>query len=198
MSDDKKAADVEDHFGFLCDVGHSPRLGGSRLGIPIRTESPVPGLIAFLKHKQMLIVLDSCEHVRCRCPIGGASAQRCTRCAHSSDQPIVSEICRKLDGIALAIELAASLVDTLDVRGVADRLDDRFRLLTRGRRTALPRHQTLSATLDWSYELLPPALRVILRRLSVFAGWFTSESASAVAGGEAFAASDVIDCIAMI
>jgi hypothetical protein len=63
MSDDKKAADVEDHFGFLCDVGHSPRLGGSRLGIPIRTESPVPGLIAFLKHKQMLIVLDSCEHV---------------------------------------------------------------------------------------------------------------------------------------
>jgi predicted ATPase len=72
-----------------------------------------------------------------------------------ADAPIIADICRRLDGIPLAIELAAGRIDAFGVRGLAERLDDRFRLLTSGRRTALPRHQTLSATLDWSYELLP-------------------------------------------
>ena len=79
-------------------------------------------------------------------------------------------ICRRLDGIPLAIELAAARTAALGVEGLAARLDDRFRLLTGGHRTALPRHQTLRATLDWSYELLPEAERVVLRRLAVFAG----------------------------
>ncbi len=86
---------------------------------------------------------------------------------------IQARICRRLDGIPLAIELAAACVPLVGLQGVADRLDDRFRLLTRGARTALPRQQTLRATLDWSYELLGEEQRIVLQRLSVFAGPFT-------------------------
>jgi predicted ATPase/DNA-binding winged helix-turn-helix (wHTH) protein len=110
--------------------------------------------------------------------------------------PFVAEICRRLDGIALAIELAASRVDTFGVQDLAARLDDRFRLLTRGRRTALPRHQTLSATLDWSYEFLPESERAILRRLAVLAGSFKLETACAVATGTKIADLEIVDCIA--
>src|SRR5262249_18364306 len=98
--------------------------------------------------------------------------------------------------IALAIELAAGRVDAFGVRGLAARLNDRFRLFTSGRRTALARHQTLGATLDWSHELLPDAERMLLRRLAVFVGDFTPESARAVASGAGIAASEVFDCIA--
>src|SRR5205823_4381964 len=80
--------------------------------------------------------------------------------------PAAIAICRRLDGIALAIELAAARAAALGVEGIASHLDDRFHLLSSGRRTALPRHQTLRATLDWSYELLSEAERVVLRRLS--------------------------------
>jgi len=107
----------------------------------------------------------------------------------------VAAICRRLDGIPLAIELAAARAAALGIEGLAARLDDRFRLLTGGHRTALPRHQTLRATLDWSYELLPATERVILCRLSVFSGGFTLESASAVVSGGGIAESDVIDCV---
>ena len=92
----------------------------------------------------------------------------------------MAAICRRLDGIPLALELAAARVAAFGIEELAARLDDRFQLLTGGRRTALARHQTLRATLDWSFELLPEAERVILRRLAVFAGWFTLEAASAV------------------
>jgi predicted ATPase/DNA-binding winged helix-turn-helix (wHTH) protein len=102
-----------------------------------------------------------------------------------------AEICRHLDGIPLAIELAAARVASFGVEGVVARLDDRFKLLTGGNRTALPRHQTMRATLDWSYELLSDYEQLILRRLAVFAGSFTLESASAVARG---AAPAVVDC----
>jgi predicted ATPase/DNA-binding winged helix-turn-helix (wHTH) protein len=105
-------------------------------------------------------------------------------------------ICRRLDGIPLAIELAAARGVALGVEELAARLDDRFRLLTGGRRTALPRHQTLQATLDWSYELLPEIERVVLRRLAVFAGSFSLAAASAVAASAEIAASDVIERIA--
>ncbi len=113
-----------------------------------------------------------------------------------ADAPIVADICSKLDGIALAIELAAARVDTFGVRGVAAHLDDRFQLLTRGRRTALPRHRTLRATLDWSYQLLPEPERVVLRRLAIFAGGFTEEAASAVAASAEIAASEVVESLA--
>ncbi len=105
-------------------------------------------------------------------------------------------ICRRLDGIPLAIELAAARAAALGIEGLAARLDDRFRLLAGGRRTAMPRHQTLRATLDWSYELLIEPERVVLRRLAVFAGSFALQAASAVAADDAIAASDVIDCVA--
>jgi len=112
------------------------------------------------------------------------------------DAPIVAEICRKLDGIALAIELAASRVDAFGLRELATLLNDRFRLLMRGRRTALRRHQTLSAALDWSYEFLQECERTILRRLAVFDSYFTLESAIAVAGDSKIAALDVINALA--
>jgi predicted ATPase/DNA-binding winged helix-turn-helix (wHTH) protein len=105
----------------------------------------------------------------------------------------VAAICRRLDGIPLAIELAAARASALGLDQVAARLDDRFRLLTGGRRTALPRHQTLRATLDWSYELLPEPERVLLRRLAVFAGAFSLEAASAVVASADVTPAEVVD-----
>jgi DNA-binding winged helix-turn-helix (wHTH) protein len=92
----------------------------------------------------------------------------------------IAAICRRLDGMPLAIELAAARTASLGLEGLASRLDDRFMLLTGGRRTALPRQQTLRATLDWSYELLSEPERAVLRRLAVFPGAFTLEAASRV------------------
>ena len=99
-----------------------------------------------------------------------------------AEAPIVAEICRRLDGIALALELAASCVGVHGIQGTATLLDKHFRLSWHGRRTALPRHQTLSATLDWSYNLLSGTEQLILRRLAVFVGGFTLEAALKVAG----------------
>jgi predicted ATPase/DNA-binding winged helix-turn-helix (wHTH) protein len=107
----------------------------------------------------------------------------------------IAEICRRLDGIPLAIEFAAARAATLGVENVAARLDDLFRLLTGGRRTALPRHRTLRATLDWSYELLSEAERAVLRRVAVLPGSFMLEAACAVAADGVIAASDVTDSI---
>jgi predicted ATPase/DNA-binding winged helix-turn-helix (wHTH) protein len=98
-----------------------------------------------------------------------------------ADAPIVARICCRLDGIALAIELAASRVGSHGIRGTAELLDNRFKLLWHGRRTALPRHQTLNAMLDWSYNLLSEHERVVLCRLSVFVGDFTLQAACSVA-----------------
>jgi predicted ATPase/class 3 adenylate cyclase len=107
----------------------------------------------------------------------------------------IANICRRLDGIPLAIELAASRVRVLSVDQIRHRLDDRFRLLTGGSRTALPRHQTLQAALDWSYDLLDEAERAVLRRLSVFTGGFSLESAEAIASGGGVRAEDVLDLL---
>jgi predicted ATPase/DNA-binding winged helix-turn-helix (wHTH) protein len=99
-----------------------------------------------------------------------------------TDAPYVAEICRRLDGIALAIELAAGRLAGLGVQGLANSLEDCFSILTHGRRTAVPRHQTLRATLDWSYQLLSPEDQAALRCLSVFNGSFTLEDAAFVMG----------------
>ena len=96
------------------------------------------------------------------------------------DGDLLADVCRRLDGIPLAIELAAARVATFGLQGLAARLDDRFSLLTRGRRMALPRHQTLRATLDWSYDLLSQADQIILRRLAIFAGSFSEDAVCAV------------------
>ncbi|HEY6631741.1 MAG TPA: AAA family ATPase, partial [Rhizobiaceae bacterium] len=95
--------------------------------------------------------------------------------------PVIASICRQLDGIPLAIEFAAARAATLGIQQVAGRLDDRFALLTGGRRTALPRHQTLRAALDWSYDLLPETERRLLRLLAIFPAGFTLEAATTVA-----------------
>ena len=110
--------------------------------------------------------------------------------------PAAAAICRHLDGIPLAIELAAARIAAFGVDGVASRLDDRFRLLTGGSRTALPRQQTLRATLDWSHDLLSEPERVLLRRLSVLAGSFTLHAAAAIAAGPGLGAGDVAESVA--
>jgi predicted ATPase len=97
------------------------------------------------------------------------------------DDPVAcAELCRRLDGLPLAIELAAARLRGMSPRGLADRLDDRFRLLTGGSRTLLPRQQTLRAVVDWSWDLLDPAERTLLRRLAVFRGGWTLEAAEAI------------------
>jgi predicted ATPase/DNA-binding winged helix-turn-helix (wHTH) protein len=108
--------------------------------------------------------------------------------------PEIAAICRTLDGIPLAIEFAAARAATPGLQQVASRLDDRFKLLTAGRRTALPRHQTLRAVLDWSYRLLPEAEQRLLRHLAVFSAGFTLEAAVAVV--DAGAASIVVEGLA--
>jgi predicted ATPase/DNA-binding winged helix-turn-helix (wHTH) protein len=114
---------------------------------------------------------------------------------HRRSVAMIAAICRRLDGIPLAIELAATRAAVLGVEEVATHLDDRFHVLTSGRRT-VPRHQTLRATLDWSYELLGEPERVILRRLAVFAGVFRLEAASAVIASSEIAPAEVVDGIA--
>jgi predicted ATPase/DNA-binding winged helix-turn-helix (wHTH) protein len=116
--------------------------------------------------------------------------------ADAASLSTIAAICRRLDGIPLAIEFAAARAATLGLSQVAKLLDDRFRLLTGGRRTALPRHQTLRAALDWSYELLSPVEAALLRRLAVFAGDFSFDAAIAVAGNAL--APSVVDDIASL
>jgi predicted ATPase/DNA-binding winged helix-turn-helix (wHTH) protein len=114
------------------------------------------------------------------------------------DAPIVGGICRRLDGVPLAIELAASRVGCVGIRGAAELLDNRFSLLWRGRRTAQPRHETLSAMLDWSYNLLSERERVVLCRLSVFVGEFTLQAAGSVASETEVDKAHAVDAIASL
>lgn len=111
------------------------------------------------------------------------------------DVRIAGNICRKLGGIALAIELAAGRVEAFGLQEIARLLDSEFALRWPGRRTAPPRHQTLRATLDWSYNLLSEVERTVLRRLSVFVTGFTLEAAQQVAGGPGVGAKEVFDAV---
>jgi predicted ATPase/DNA-binding XRE family transcriptional regulator len=201
-------------------------------------------LLAYLKRKRLLLILDNCEHVieearhvvaailhgcndvhilatsRESLTTAGEQAYRMsslavpsksellsteemsqygavqlfTDRATSADNrftlsvesaPHVAEICRRLDGIPLAIELAATRVRALSPKQLAQKLDERFRVLTAGNRSALPRHQTMRALIDWSYDLLSDDERRLFRKLSIFAGGFTLETASAVWSDEA-------------
>jgi predicted ATPase/transcriptional regulator with XRE-family HTH domain len=118
----------------------------------------------------------------------------------NDNAPAVAEVCHQLDGIPLALELAAARVKALRVEQIAARLAERdqFRLLTTGSRTALPRHQTLDALIDWSYNLLSEDERLVLQRLSVFAGGWTLKAAEAVCAGEGVEAGEVLDLMSQL
>ncbi|MEV0619316.1 BTAD domain-containing putative transcriptional regulator [Nonomuraea sp. NPDC050404] len=218
------------------------------LGAP-RDGEPMDRLIATVRERGILLILDNCEHVieeaadfadrllgGCRrlrilatsreplgitgevlwqveplalpAPGGDPASSPAVRLLRDraelvrkdigSDPRTLSAmagICRALDGIPLAIELAAARLRTMSVDQLARRLDDRFRLLTSGSRTALPRHKTLRAVVDWSWDLLTEAERGVLRRLSVFSGGASLEAAERVCGGETFAGELVLDVL---
>src|SRR5262249_14432356 len=107
-----------------------------------------------------------------------------------SNASALASVCHRLDGIPLAIELAAARIRSMTIEELGKRLDDRFRILTGGSRTALPRQQTLRAMIDWSYNLLEESQKVLLARLSVFAGGWTLEAAEAVCSDECGGMSD--------
>jgi predicted ATPase/DNA-binding winged helix-turn-helix (wHTH) protein len=230
-----------------------PSALGTVLQISLPGTSPVSGLIAWLRDKHALIILDNCEHVvsevatlaksimisapnirilaTSREPLeaegewvhrlaplefpkgsghlaAGEALQYPAvqlfneRALAAADQwsiddgsvPAVVEICRRLDGVPLALELAAAQVGALGIQGLAARLHLALRI--KGRRTGSPRHQTLQATLDWSWGLLPEAERGILRRLGAFQGDFTMDAAGKVAADEGGAPEHVVDAVA--
>jgi predicted ATPase/DNA-binding SARP family transcriptional activator len=115
-----------------------------------------------------------------------------------ANAPAVAQVCAHLDGIPLALELAAARVKLLQVEEIAHHLDDRFRLLTGGSRAALPRYQTLRASIDWSYTLLSPAERNLLQRLSVFAGDWSLEGAESVGCGEGIQSCEVLELLGQL
>jgi predicted ATPase/class 3 adenylate cyclase len=115
-----------------------------------------------------------------------------------SNAPAIVEVCRRLSGIPLALELAATRVKVLSCEQIAARLNDQFRLLTGGARNALPRHQTLRAAVDWSYDLLSSTERALFRRLSVFAGDFSLEAAEAICCLDECGTDDVLDVLASL
>jgi len=256
-------ADDYEHGVWLIDLAHlcDPRLVPSALASVLGHEAlsgnPIPSLFQSLCGKQMLLVLDNCEHVveaaaslavgilrgapgvrilatsreplrvegerrhrlpplKIPCPPASLTAAEALRFSAielfvrratarlddfelcDRDVPIVVDLCRKLDGLPLAIELAADHIDTFGVRGLSARLDGGLQLLTGGYRTALPRHRTLRGMLDWSYDWLPDPERLFLRRVSVFPGEFSLEAANAVAAGGEIAVADVVDHVASL
>jgi predicted ATPase len=124
-----------------------------------------------------------------------AAAARPSYALSEANEAAVVEVCRRLDGIPLAIELAAARVAAMTPAEIAGLLDERFRLLTGGRRTAVGRHQTLRATVDWSYGLLAPGERLVFDRLAVFSGGFTLAAATAVVAGEGVEGWDIVDAV---
>ncbi|MFI7490519.1 BTAD domain-containing putative transcriptional regulator [Micromonospora echinaurantiaca] len=124
-----------------------------------------------------------------------ASAVRKDLAVDAETLSTMARVCRALDGMPLAIELAAARLRTMSIDQLANRLDDRFRLLTGGSRTALPRHRTLRAMVDWSWELLTDAERMVLRRLSVFSGGASLEAAERVCVGDAVEQAEVLELL---
>lgn len=127
-----------------------------------------------------------------------ASATRSDFRLTSKNAIVIAQICQRLDGIPLAIELATSRVRALSVQDIAERLDDRFRLLIGSSRTAVPRHQTLQAAVDWSYALLSEDEQAVLRRLSAFAGGWTLDAAEAVSAGGEVVKDEILDRLSQL
>jgi non-specific serine/threonine protein kinase len=151
------------------------------LGVPDLAHVPDPAQLARYAAVQLFV-----QRARSRRPDFSLSVQN----AYA-----VAQVCVRLDGMPLAIELAAARVGSLSVEAIATRLADRFRLLTAGPRTAVPRQQTLRAALDWSYDLLSEGEQRLLERLAVFAGGCTLEAAEAVCGGGGIQHAAVVDLL---
>ncbi len=238
----------------IADPSFVPHALASALGIALQMDDPIGSLVAALRGKRMLLVMDSCERVveqgaslaaallrrldglnilatsrealRAegewvhRLPplpspqhlpeAGSAEALRfpavqlfVERASEGQDDyrltdgdaPYVAQICSRLDGIPLAIELAAGRMDSIGARALAEQLDDRFRVLTRGRRTALPRHQTMLATLDWSFALLSAPEQTLMLRLAVFQARFSLAAAGHLCGDDPLPAADMQDAL---
>ena len=137
------------------------------------------------------------QHEAIQLFVDRAAALRPAFALTASNYSAIVQLCRTLDGVPLAIELAAARIRALSVEQIAARLDDRFRLLASGDRTAPPRQQTLQAAVDWSFHLLTPAEQVLLRRLSVFAGW-SLDMAEQVCADDRIAVEQVLDLLAAL
>ena len=167
------------------------------LGVKGEASYPVPSLsLPDIKHLPVIEQLSQYEAVRLF--IDRALLVAPHFVVDKDNAPFIAQICYRLDGIPLAIELAAARVKVLSIEQLSKRLDDRFRLLTGGARTALPRQQTLRALIDWSYDLLSENERLLLRRLSVFAGGWTLEAAEEVCAGDTLESYDVLDLLAQL
>ena len=240
----------------LTDPALVPSVVASALGLREQAgRTPLDLVIDYLRSRQLLLMLDNCEHLleacalfaanllqaaprvqllaTSRAPIGLAGEQvfevlplqipdphaplssealahiestrlfvdRATAIhpqfeLNAANAPVVAHICRQLDGIPLALELAAARTRALPIEDLAHRLDERFRVLTGGDRAAPPRQQTLRATLDWSYNLLSTPERLLLNRLAVFAGGWTLSAAEAVCTDAQLLPTDILDALA--
>jgi len=181
----------------LLDSGpHLKILTSSRehLRVPGETTYPVP-VLAVPDSLSAIPPAALTQYESVRLLVDRATAAQPAFLVTDANAAAISEICRRLDGIPLAIELAAARVRALSVENIAARLNDRFRLLTSGSRTALPRQQTLRALIDWSYDLLDARERAVLGRLAVFAGGWTLEAAEAVCASGDLRESDVVDLL---
>ena len=158
------------------------------------TTYPVPPLAVPPPHQSMTVAALT-QYEAARLFADRATAAQPAFAVTDRNATAVAEICHRLDGIPLALELAAARVRALPVETIAVRLSDRFRLLTGGDKTSLPRQQTLRACIDWSYDLLTEPERALLRRLAVFAGGWTLEAAEAVGAGGDIEDLDVLDLL---
>ncbi|MGA8534541.1 MAG: adenylate/guanylate cyclase domain-containing protein [Candidatus Tumulicola sp.] len=176
-------------------------LASSRQGLGVAGEATyqVPSLVVPGKDEAThLSAIEMLRYASVALFVERAQAASATFSFTDENAPIVAEICRRLDGIALAIELAAARVKMLSPHQLRDRLDERFRVLTGGSRDVLPRQQTLRALIDWSYDLLEERERMLFRRLGIFVDGLALEGAVAVGSGEELDELDLFDVLASL
>ncbi len=165
----------------------------TRLGVPGEASWPVPPLTVPGQRTPGLSEAAGAESVMLFCDRAALARPRFALTADNA--PVVGDICRRLDGIPLAIELAAARVSALTVGQLAGRLGDRFRLLTGGSRAGLPQHRTLEAAIEWSHDLLSETERICFRRMAVFAGGCTIDAAEAVCPDEELPAGAIFETV---
>jgi predicted ATPase/class 3 adenylate cyclase/DNA-binding CsgD family transcriptional regulator len=170
--------------------------GREPLGVSGETMWRIPSLSVAPEEERSLERIASFDAVKLF--VERARASRADFQLDPANAPLVARICRRLDGIPLALELAAARVRALSIERLAEGLDDRFRLLTGGARTAMARQRTLLASVEWSYDLLEPAEQALFRRLAVFASPFSLEAAEAVAADENLDRLEVFDLLARL